>query len=147
MPSTAGFGTQGQFNRMGYIYISLVNSALVLLCGLISIIGTIKRVRSMPHYDEAVESEHNIKKSLGDKIENENDEKANVDGKIRKRKKRHGELFSDLGHIMAGYVETFKKSDFRTVMLGYSVSLIASVFITSVGMHLFTFCRVFKFQF
>lgn len=45
---------------------------------------------------------------------------------------------------MAGYVETFKKKDFRCVMLGYSVSLIASVFITSVGMHLFTFCYHFS---
>ena len=143
MPSTAGFGTQGQFNRMGYIYISLVNSALVLLCGLISIIGTIKRVRSMPHYDEAVKSEHNMK-NVAEENENKNEENANKGEKINNRKKRHGELFSDLGRIMAGYVETFKKSDFRTVMLGYSVSLIASVFITSVGMHLFTFCFNFS---
>ncbi len=49
-----------------------------------------------------------------------------------------------LKKIMAGYVETFKKDNFRIVMLGYSVCLIASVFITSVGMHLFTFCYHFS---
>ena len=46
--------------------------------------------------------------------------------------------------IIGGYFETLKKKDFRIVTLGYSVSLIASIFITSVGMHLFTFCYHFS---
>lgn len=46
--------------------------------------------------------------------------------------------------IVGGYFETLKKKDFRIVTLGYSVSLIASIFITSVGMHLFTFCYHFS---
>lgn len=111
MPS-AGVGTQAQFNKQGYINIALVNSVLVIVCGLISIFGTIKRVRSMPDYDKSMQEE---------------------------KTEKHG-----LKQIMAGYVETFKKKDFRTVMLGYSVSLIATVFITSVGMHLFTFCYHFS---
>ena len=48
------------------------------------------------------------------------------------------------GKIIGGYFETLKKKEFRTVMLGYSVSLVASIFITSVGMHLFTFCYHFS---
>lgn len=111
---TSTIGVQAQFDKQGYINIALVNSALVILCGIISIFGTIKRVRSMPNYDKSME-----------------------EGKNNLQK--HG-----LKTIMAGYVETFKKRDFRIVMIGYSVSLIATVFITSVGMHLFTFCYHFS---
>ncbi len=113
MPTSA-IGMQAQFDKQGYINIALVNSALVIVCGLISIFGTIKRVRSMPNYDKSMEEE-------------------------KDETQKHG-----LKKIMAGYVETFKKKDFRIVMLGYSVSLIATVFITSVGMHLFTFCYHFS---
>lgn len=124
MPS-AGIGVQGQFDRQGYINIAYVNSALALVCGLIAVFGTMKRVRSMPNYHERLEE--------GDsKLV---DEQANIEN----NKKPKG-----LSKIMAGYVETFKKKDFRIVMLGYSVSLIATVFITSVGMHLFTFCYHFS---
>lgn len=120
-------GTQAQFNRQGYISIALVNSALALVCGFVTIIGTRKRVRSMPHYDEAMVENH------------ENTSKEKSDEKQENKKKRHS-----LGTIMAGYIETFKKRDFRIVMLGYSVCLIATVFISSVGMHLFTFCFHFS---
>ena len=119
--TSSGFGAQAQFNKQGYISIACVNSALALVCGLITIFGTRKRVRSMPNYSEKLKNDEKIVK---------NDEKT---------AKKHG--FST---IMAGYIETFKKKDFRTVMLGYSVSLIATVFITSVGMHLFTFCYHFS---
>lgn len=119
MPSS-GAGTQGQFNRNAYIYIALVNSALVLVCGLITIFGTIKRVRSMPNYHEKLEEQE------------------------EKDKKKNNQKTHSFKKILSGYVETFKKKDFRTVMLGYSVSLIATVFITSVGMHLFTFCYHFS---
>lgn len=113
---TSGTGVQAQFDKQGYVNIALVNSALVIICGLISIFGTRKRVRSMPNYDKGMEEQKN------------------------KGEKQKG----GLKKIMTGYVETFKKKDFRIVMLGYSVSLIATVFITSVGMHLFTFCYHFS---
>lgn len=106
-----------QFSQKGYVYIAIVNSAIVLVCGLITVFGCIKRVRSMPHYDEGLKE----KKEQGEKKE-----------------------ASKLKTILAGYVETFKKRDFRIVMLGYSVCLIAMVFISSVGMHLFTFCYHFS---
>lgn len=106
-----------QFSQKGYIYIAIVNSAIVLVCGLVTVFGCIKRVRSMPHYDEGLCEE----------------------GKENKEKGK-----SKLKKILSGYVETFKKRDFRIVMLGYSVCLIAMVFISSVGMHLFTFCYHFS---
>lgn len=110
---TASVGIQAQFDRQGYIYIAIVNSVLALACGLTTIIGTRKRVKSMPNYHEAMDTQ--------------------------KKEKEHS-----FGKILAGYVETFKKKDFRIVMLGYSVSLIGTVFITSVGMHVFTFCYHFS---
>ena len=116
MPS-ASIGMQTQFNKDGYIYIAIVNSILVIICGLISIFGTRKRVISMPNYDKSAFEEENEGKEV----------------------KKQG-----FGKIIGGYFETLKKKEFRTVMLGYSVSLIASIFITSVGMHLFTFCYHFS---
>lgn len=109
MPESSG---GGQFDKQGYLNIAYVNSALVIICGLISVFGTMKRAKSMPNYDQGIQ-EVSDKKKKG------------------------------FASIMSGYVETFKKKDFRIVMLGYSVSLIATVFITSVGMHLFTFCYHF----
>lgn len=117
-----GGGVQAQFNRQGYINIATFNSVLVILCGLITIFGTIKKVRSMPNYHEKTD-----------------DKQKNFEFGIGQVKKKHS--FST---IMAGYIETFKKKDFRTVMMGYSVCLIAMVFISSVGMHLFTFCYHFS---
>jgi len=118
MPS-GGTGVQSQFNRQGYINIAIINSALIILCGMVSVFGTLKRAKSMPNYDKGIE------------------EPKYIDQNRQKKKHR-------FSNIMAGYIETFKKRDFRIVMLGYSVALIASIFITSVGMHLFTFCYHFS---
>ena len=106
-----------QFAQKGYIYIAIVNSAIVLVCGLATVFGCIKRVRQMPHYDEGMQEEGSEER---------------VKGKAK------------FSQILSGYVDTFKKKDFRIVMLGYSVCLIAMVFISSVGMHLFTFCYHFS---
>ena len=147
MPS-ASIGMQTQFNKDGYINIAIVNSALVILCGLISVFGTRKRVVSMPNYDKSAVEEENELKNLGNKT-NETTQKS--EGKRKKKfsfrkEKRNssGETKQGFGKIIGGYVDTLKKKEFRTVMLGYSVSLIASIFITSVGMHLFTFCYHFS---
>jgi len=53
------------------------------------------------------------------------------------------EKFS-LGKLLSGYLEVLKKRDFRAVILGYSMALIASAFLTGVGMHLFTYCYHFS---
>ncbi len=156
-------GTQAQFDRTGYITIAVVNSALTLLCGLATILGTRKRVRSMPHYDQAmIEEDVQVKKVASEnqddksdkKSENveknhifskktqKNEEKASKFSENQKTAKKSGSHF--FKKILQGYVETFKKRDFRIVMLGYSVCLIATVFISSVGMHLFTFCYHFS---
>ncbi len=50
----------------------------------------------------------------------------------------------DFGKLMAGYFNVLKKKDFRVVILGYSFATIASAFLTSIGMHLFTYCYHFS---
>ncbi len=135
-------GGQGQFDRAGYINISYVNSALVIVCGLITILGTIRRVRAMPKYYDAIDEENQKTAKIDEKSakkSKKSDKNAKNNQSLTKNSHKQGLL-----KIITGYVETFKKDDFRTVMLGYSVSLIASVFITSVGMHLFTFCYHFS---
>lgn len=134
--------SQGQFNRQGYINIAYVNSALALFCGLITIFGTMKRVRSMPNYHESLQEPQDV---FDEELLDENSSKQNnKKSKFNKTKKQKTKKHHSLSGILNGYIETFKKNDFRIVMLGYSVSLIATVFITSVGMHLFTFCYHFS---
>lgn len=53
------------------------------------------------------------------------------------------EKFS-FGQLLSGYFDVLKKKDFRIVILGYSFATIASAFLTSVGMHLFTYCYHFS---
>lgn len=50
----------------------------------------------------------------------------------------------NLGNLLGGYINILKKKDFRSVILGYSFATIASSFLTSVGMHLFTYCYHFS---
>ena len=50
----------------------------------------------------------------------------------------------DFGKLMLGYFNILKKKDFRAVILGYSFATISSAFLTSVGMHLFTYCYHFS---
>lgn len=73
-----------------------------------------------------------------------------VFGTLKQVQKHNHSLFSfekekfNLGKLMLGYVEVLKKKDFRSVILGYSMALIASAFLTGVGMHLFTYCYHFS---
>lgn len=50
----------------------------------------------------------------------------------------------NFGKLMTGYFDILKKKNFRTVILGYSFATISSAFLTSVGMHLFTYCYHFS---
>ena len=50
----------------------------------------------------------------------------------------------NFGKLMTGYFDVLKKKNFRTVILGYSFATISSAFLTSVGMHLFTYCYHFS---
>ena len=47
-------------------------------------------------------------------------------------------------NLMIGYFDVFKKPSFACLILGYSIAQIASSFLTSVGMHLFTYCYHFS---
>ncbi|MBQ8845407.1 MAG: MFS transporter [Clostridia bacterium] len=46
--------------------------------------------------------------------------------------------------LIIGYFETLKKPNFSAIMLGYSAAQISTAFLTSVGMHLFTYCYHFS---
>lgn len=50
----------------------------------------------------------------------------------------------NFANLLGGYFNILKKKDFRSVILGYSFATIASSFLTSVGMHLFTYCYHFS---
>lgn len=46
--------------------------------------------------------------------------------------------------LILGYIDVFKKGSFACVILGYATAQIASSFLTSIGMHLFTYCYHFN---
>ena len=66
----------------------------------------------------------------------------------RKSEKVHagkitGERFSFKG-IFKDFISSLKNTEQRTIILGYSISLLSAVILTSVGMHFFTYCFNFK---
>lgn len=46
--------------------------------------------------------------------------------------------------LLGGYFNVIRKNNFRSIILGYALSTIASAFLTGVGMHLFTYCYHFS---
>lgn len=50
----------------------------------------------------------------------------------------------EVGKLLGGYFNVLKNKDFRAVIIGYSFATIASSFLTSVGLHLFTYCYHFS---
>jgi len=106
MPSIS-IGVQTAYSQEGFINIAYINSALVILFGLICVFGNLRRVQK---FHTTIE-----------------------EGK----KKSFKELFG-------GYGEVFKKKRFACIILGYSIAQLASCFLTSVGMHLFTYCYHFS---
>lgn len=107
MPSIS-LGVQTDFSQSGYVKMAMVNSCLVLICGLIAVFGTIRNVRRSPNFMVFKQEKLNFKKLLG------------------------------------GYFEVIKKPNFRAVILGYAMATVASAFLMSVGMHLFTYCYHFS---
>lgn len=107
--SSISIGIQTSHTQMGYIKISLINSALLIVLGLITILTTLCYVRKHKVYNF---TEPKTKFSLS--------------------------------NLLTGYFNVLKQKDFRSVILGYSFATIASTFLTSVGMHLFTYCYHFS---
>ena len=108
MPSIS-IGIQSAHTQAGYIKIALINSALLIGLGLITIFGTLKYTRKNKIYQFAEKKE-----------------------KFQAKK------------LLGGYFDVIKNKDFRSVILGYSFATIASSFLTSVGLHLFTYCYHFS---
>ena len=108
MPSIS-ISIQASHSQSGYIKIALINSALLLLFGLLMIFSTLKYTRKNRLY-----SQDFVK-----------------------------EKFS-FSKLINGYFDILKKKNFRNVILGYSFATISSAFLTSVGLHLFTYCYHFS---
>lgn len=106
MPSIS-IGVQTSYTQEGFVNIACINSALVIIFGLICILGNIRKVQ-----------------------------KFTTSFSIEKKK--------NFKELIFGYVEVFKKKRFACIILGYSIAQIASSFLTSVGMHLFTYCYHFS---
>ena len=106
MPSIS-IGVQTAYTQEGFVSIAYINSALVIVFGLICVFGNLRRVQKMPYLIEEAN-----KKSFK--------------------------------QLLLGYVEVFKKKRFSCIILGYSIAQLASCFLTSVGMHLFTYCYHFS---
>ena len=106
MPSGSG---QGQFLQSGYIGIAYVTSAICLLAGLISILGTKK-------FDREVYKSVPLKKKS---------------------------TLKEFFQIFYTFFRTIKKPNFSPIIIGYSVALISTAFLSSVGLHLFTYAYHF----
>ncbi len=107
--SSISLGVQSQHTQAGYIKIAYINSAMLIIFGLITIFSTLCYIRKNKIYD------------------------------ANKPKQKF-----ELGKLLGGYFNVLKKKDFRAVILGYSFATIASAFLTSIGMHLFTYCYHFS---
>ena len=107
MPSIS-IGVQTEYTQEGFINIAILNSCLMIICGLVGVFGNLKRARESNNLYEGFKEKSSFKK------------------------------------LVFGYFEVFKKSKFACIILGYSVSQMASSFLTSIGMHLFTYCYHFS---
>lgn len=102
----------GQFVQGGYVYIAYATSAICLLAGLTSILGT-------------------------QKIEKRIYSKAPIPVKDKTALKAFFEIFYKFFIVI-------KKPNFSAIIIGYSVALISTAFLSSVGMHLFTYAYHFS---
>lgn len=109
MPSLTLGSNAADASQGGFVKIALINGALVIIFGLISVFGNLKRVRKFVKYGQPPKKEKN-----------------------------------EIRNLMLGYFDIFKKPNFACLILGYSIAQIASSFLTSVGMHLFTYCYHFS---
>ncbi|MDD4686222.1 MAG: MFS transporter [Clostridia bacterium] len=109
MPSSGG--EQSQFMQTGYVNIAYVTSMLGLICGIICIVGTIKKVQKTY--------------------------------KVRKVKKLKVNSVNSFFNIFYTFFLALKKENYGPIIIGYSVALISTAFLCSVGLHLFTYAYHF----
>lgn len=114
MPS-GDAGEQTQFMQSGYINIAYFTSLLGLICGIICILGTIKKVQKIYKFEKT--------------------EKV--------KKKGEGGGFNAFFKIFYTFFMALKKKNYGAIIIGYSVALISTAFLCSVGLHLFTYAYHF----
>ncbi len=61
--------------------------------------------------------------------------------RLRKEEKKQGIVFpkTQFKEIFTNFFKSFKNQNYRNLVLGYSISLISGAFLTSLGIHLFTY--------
>jgi GPH family glycoside/pentoside/hexuronide:cation symporter len=109
MPSNSG--EQTQFMQTGYINIAYFTSMLGLICGIICILGTIKKVQKVY--------------------------------KIKEVQKVKSNSVNSFFNIFYNFFLALKKENYGSIIIGYSVALISTAFLCSVGLHLFTYAYHF----
>ncbi len=102
---------QTQFLQSGYINIAYFTSILGIICGIICVLGTLKIVKKI--------------------------EKNNIVEK--KSKKNIKNATNSFFKIFYNFFLAIKKENFGPIIIGYSVALISTAFLCSVGLHLFTY--------
>ncbi|MBQ4535341.1 MAG: MFS transporter [Clostridia bacterium] len=124
MPSGEG---QGQFVQSGYINIAYFTSALCLISGLVCVFGTIKKATRI--YENKP-------------TKNKPNENLKSNSKTSKNSANKGFL-NTFFHIFYTFFLVLKKPNYSHIIIGYSVALISTAFLSSVGMHLFTYAYHF----
>jgi len=107
-------GEQGQFMQSGYVNIAYFTSILCLICGAICIMGTLKKVQKIYKFKKSKKSKTSNKSILNS--------------------------FFKIFHI---FFMALKKKNYGSIIIGYSVALISTAFLCSVGLHLFTYAYHF----
>ena len=124
-----GESGQGQFVQSGYINIAYFTSLLCLVAGIICVVGTIKNANNI--YKNDIELPVNKKEKNKSKIDKNS---------INKDKTSFLNTFF---HIFYTFFLVLKKPNYSHIIIGYSVALISTAFLSSVGMHLFTYAYHF----
>lgn len=60
-----------------------------------------------------------------------------------KEKKKNGNVFTNFFKIFYNFFTILKKPNYSSIILGYSIALISTAFLCSVGLHLFTYAYHF----
>lgn len=144
LPNTTEYPI-GQLNPKGYIYISIVTSAICLIFGLISSLFTIHNGTKNKNENRDNLHIENIKDSLYDEsnkddiyVESDKDDIHVESNKVNENNKMAPEKFS-LKVLIGNFFLAFRNKRLCRIILGYVLTSIATVFLCSVGLHFFTY--------
>lgn len=133
LPNTPEF-PQGQLNPTGYKYIAMVTSILCVVSGLLCVFGTLKFKHDTFNIHKLLKSKFAYLSTSKTKLEKHRYKILNS------KKHEKNKVWKNLCGMMREFVSCFKNKNQRIIIMGYSISLISATFLTSVGLHFFTYC-------